>query len=454
MGEVWFRRFLALNVVLGLVFAFLLVREVSRPRGGGGGLASEGSPVGMGEVTLGPEPAVGGGGSAEAGAGPRGGSRGPLARGGPARAGEGLGGGVIVFGGIFTETGPIDSRPEEHSVRAVFQEVNAAGGIYGRTLQLEARDDGWDPTRAQAQARELVEERQVFAFVGNLAPNSESAFVPYLAEKGVPVVGGLGVPAEEGKPAVFLTFPALSKQARLAGRVSKIIGCNRPAIWVLDLPFTRDLAPILAESLRRAGCEPAGDPEIISATQPDYTPYVVKARAQGAQGVLLALDPGGIYRAISAIRRQGWNVPISLGTPSNTQIEAYLGEAMEGVFMTSAFLNPEAHPNHPGVKRWLATIRKYYPGDFTDPYTQQSYISALITVEALKRVGPSLSRAAFVAALESIKGFDSGLALPFTYSRDNHDPLQCLEVLQRKGGRWQVFHPRWVCLDGSDPPLP
>jgi ABC-type branched-subunit amino acid transport system substrate-binding protein len=287
-----------------------------------------------------------------------------------------------------------------------------------------------------------------------MAPNSETGFLPYLATKGIPVVGGLGVPQQENQPTMFLTFTAWSKQARMAGALTPYLGCKQPAVWLVDLPFTAPLAGPLKEAMTKANCPPVGDPEIISAVQPDYTNYVLKARQQGAQSVIMALDPGSIQRAVRGIRNQGWNVPLVLSAPSNTLVEEALGKSLDGAFMTSVFLNPEAHANAPGVKRWLGIVKKYYPNDFTDPYTQQSYVSALVTVEALKRAGPNPTWKSFIAAMESIKNFDTGLSLPMSYSKSGHDPLQCMELLQRRNGRWVAMVNHWICADGSKPPLP
>ena len=70
------------------------------------------------------------------------------AAGRPATVAAGVANGVITVGGIFDETGPFDATIHRDTVRAYFNEVNAAGGVNGYKLQLIDCDSGFDPTRA------------------------------------------------------------------------------------------------------------------------------------------------------------------------------------------------------------------------------------------------------------------------------------------------------------------
>lgn len=69
------------------------------------------------------------------------------------------------------------------------EQINAAGGLLGRRVEVLSRDDGGDPAKAVALARELVQGRQVAAIFGGhtsetalaLSDFANSARVPYLA---------------------------------------------------------------------------------------------------------------------------------------------------------------------------------------------------------------------------------------------------------------------------------
>ncbi len=60
------------------------------------------------------------------------------------------------MGAVFSESGPWDARPAERSVKAYFNMVNEAGGVWGRKLELVAYDDMMDATTGRSLVRKLV----------------------------------------------------------------------------------------------------------------------------------------------------------------------------------------------------------------------------------------------------------------------------------------------------------
>lgn len=74
----------------------------------------------------------------------------------------------------------------------VFDEVNAGGGIGGRTIRLEALDDGLNPERAVKNYQELADKRVVSMFSCVGSPTTLAA-EPILRKSGVPLVGALNV---------------------------------------------------------------------------------------------------------------------------------------------------------------------------------------------------------------------------------------------------------------------
>src|SRR5262249_42301996 len=69
-------------------------------------------------------------------------------------------------------------------IRACFEHVNALGGVNGRKLELVARDDGYDPTRALTAVKELIDgpDRKVFALLGNVGTPTAAMTAPYAVE--------------------------------------------------------------------------------------------------------------------------------------------------------------------------------------------------------------------------------------------------------------------------------
>ncbi|HEV2686664.1 MAG TPA: ABC transporter substrate-binding protein, partial [Actinomycetota bacterium] len=115
----------------------------------------------------------------------------------------GVANGVITVGGIYDETGPVDSTVERDVVRAYFAKVNDSGGINGYKLRLIDCDSAYDPTQAHQCTLKLLSQG-VLAFVGNNSVSGEEPETKYMTQQGVPTIGGLGVDAEFHSP---LSYP-------------------------------------------------------------------------------------------------------------------------------------------------------------------------------------------------------------------------------------------------------
>ena len=70
-----------------------------------------------------------------------------------------------------------------------FDMINAEGGIHGRKIKYFLRDDGYMPPRTKAIAKELLEDKKVFAFAGGVGTSTGMAVKKYLNKKKVPWVG-------------------------------------------------------------------------------------------------------------------------------------------------------------------------------------------------------------------------------------------------------------------------
>ena len=108
-----------------------------------------------------------------------------------------------------------------NGVEVVFDEVNAAGGIHGRKLQLVREDDRCDPAAAIAAVQKLVHQDQVFALIGGGCSNATLAARESIETAKIPTVifasvhDGITTPPA---PNIFSTAltAAIESQAQVA----------------------------------------------------------------------------------------------------------------------------------------------------------------------------------------------------------------------------------------------
>lgn len=67
-------------------------------------------------------------------------------------------------------------------LETAFQMINDAGGVHGRKLALVALDDGYEATRTADTMKELIEQRGVFAFIGNVGLPTSLVAAPYASQ--------------------------------------------------------------------------------------------------------------------------------------------------------------------------------------------------------------------------------------------------------------------------------
>ena len=74
----------------------------------------------------------------------------------------------IIIGASNAQSGPAQSLGKEYTrgFKAYFEYINKQGGIFGRKLELIVYDDGYNPYRAIANTKKLIEEDKVFILAG------------------------------------------------------------------------------------------------------------------------------------------------------------------------------------------------------------------------------------------------------------------------------------------------
>ena len=109
----------------------------------------------------------------------------------PALAEDGVSASEIVFGQAAVLEGPASALGVgmRAGLQAAFDEVNAKGGVHGRKLKLISENDGYEPDRAIAATKKLIEDNKVFALIGAVGTPTSAAAQPIATAAKVPFIG-------------------------------------------------------------------------------------------------------------------------------------------------------------------------------------------------------------------------------------------------------------------------
>jgi branched-chain amino acid transport system substrate-binding protein len=85
------------------------------------------------------------------------------------------------------------------------------------------------------------------------------------------------------------------------------------------------------------------------------------------------------------------------------------------------------------VRLYREHMQIHFPKNEPNRYSLAGYFAARLFTEGALRAGPHLTRASLVAALQSIKGWESGILPPLTIGPDHETQKQGFWVRVEKG---------------------
>lgn len=286
------------------------------PAGGGTGQSTGGGPAGgSGAAVTGP----GGAASTSGGAQQLGASS---ATGGGAAAQTGSAapialGMIGTFSGILADGG----QAGHDAVLAWARWVDAHGGIAGHQVTVYPEDDNADGATALSDAKDLVENKHVVAFVGNMQYSTMSAIEPYLRQKHIPVVGGdQSTPVWWSSPVLFPLGYGPNVGAWAEGKVA--VAAGKPKIGILYCAESDACTLNEQQVANNPGVEQAGARVVytaqISVAQPDYTAECLNAEQKGVGLLLVFADTSSVRRVADSCTRQGYHPMLGSGNADDS----------------------------------------------------------------------------------------------------------------------------------------
>ncbi len=263
----------------------------------------------------------------------------------------------IGVSGSFSD--PI-GLPMKLAAELAAEEINAAGGINGRRLELVSRDDYADPDSAVFVASDLYQS-DVSAVVGHLFSGTTLAASPVYNGGPDPVAA---ISPSSSSPEVssagdhtFRVCPSdLAHGAALAHWVRERLGLERGAVLYLNDQYGRGIRQTFVEGfIGLGGRLQSIDPYL--GDKPDVGPYLDRlVRDKWIEFLVVAGNRGEAEEVIRQARRRGLTVPV-LGGDGLEGIES-AGALSEGVYLTSSYFPTLATEAN---RKFVEAYRRKFP---------------------------------------------------------------------------------------------
>jgi branched-chain amino acid transport system substrate-binding protein len=348
---------------------------------------------------------------------------------------------TIKIGAYNALTGPIPLTGKQMSTGwlAAVKAINDAGGINGRQIELIVEDDGYEPTRAMAAARKLVERDEVLLVTGLGTPTSV-VVAKYLDAAKVPLLFPMGASStqlnQSGFKQLFMVHPAYMTQAEIIlSWMLDNTGVKKPCvIYQLDPAGEDHLAGFKKVLAARKVDLTAAEPVERGTTE--YAAPVLKLKNAGCDLVYTALVLEAAARIVTAADRIAFK-PTFAGftTQADATLIKLIGPLAEGFYAADMLLRPES--DDPAVKTYLDDLQKYSTEATPTFFTNYGYAAMSLIADAIKDAGLTPSRESVVAALEKWTPKQSPLMGPVVFGPDNHDGKRSLYMIQVKNGKWE-----------------
>lgn len=340
------------------------------------------------------------------------------------------------------EAGPMApvGRAATATTTAYFKDVNETGGIFGRKIELTVLDRAPDAGLTVANAQRLTERREVFAMVSIFGTGGLER-LPVPGRNGMPQVGAFNLSPDGETPqggSTFLLLSGLSEQARaLIGFAAGELGLAAPRIAVVlpDGSGSR-LAGAIEQETRQRGW-PSPTVVHFSGGQP-IDRQVNELKQSEIEAVLYFGPAGGLTPFATGAAEAGW-LPYFLLSGLNAGRAAF---DVPPVFGDKLFL---AYPSVPSDHKSLTSFefedlhRRHGISPQYPVVRAMAYAAAKVLVEGLRRSGKALSRARFIAALEGLTDFETGVTPPISFGPNRRTGVLGAYILgvDLKNGRYR-----------------
>ena len=331
----------------------------------------------------------------------------------------------------FTGTNGVYGTDMRQVIQTYFDQVNKAGGVNGRKINLVALDDGYETDRAVANTKSLIEEKNVFALLASYgsSPTTEAMNKVFGPAK-VPLVGtisgagSLREPISQNPNGRYMFNVRASYADETEAIVNQLVslGLKNIAVFYQNDGFGKSGLDGVTVALKKHNLAPtvAATVERNSVDVTAAVETIAKAKPQAVVMVTL-YKPTAAF--VKAMKKAGQSPMFMTLSPVGTeQLVAELGPDARGIGISQVMPYP-FNDIVPMVRDYQKLVGAKAGYSY---YGIEAYAMARVMVDALKRMGKDPSREKLMAALESTS-LDMG-GLKVAYSATNRQGSRFVEL--------------------------
>lgn len=354
---------------------------------------------------------------------------------------------VGVFMSLTGETAQFGIS-STNGIKMAADEVNAAGGIGGRQVELVVQDDRSDATEAANIVTKFVSQDGVHAILGEVASSRSIAAAPIAQNARIPMLTPSSTNPEVTRKGDYIfrsCFIDPVQGAAIAQFAAKSLGKRRGALMVArNQDYSTGLEKVISEVFTRLGGQIVVTQSYQSGDQ-DFNAQLTSIKGSDPEIIFIPGYYGDVALIAKQARDKGITVPLIGGDGWDAaQLYTIGGQAIVGSYFTNHYSPFDTEQK---VQKFVTDYQARY-GAVPDALAATAYDAAHILFDAIKRAG-SLDGKAIRDALAATKDFPGVTGtVNFNDNRDAVKPIMMIRV--EEGGKY-VIQER-VNVDGAAMP--
>ncbi len=288
----------------------------------------------------------------------------------------------------------------DNGVKLAVKEINAAGGILGRKIDLQSLDTQTNPGVAKALAQKAVDDG---AYVV-MGPVFSGSIIVSMAEtrraETTNFTGGEAANiTQQGNPYIFRTsFTQSTAMPKLARYIKDGLKAKSVAIIYVNNDFGKGGRDVMVKALEAQGIKVAAD---ISTDpgQVDFSGAVLKAKQSNADALFVYSNEEESARALRELRKQGYDKPIvGETTLTGQKVIELAGDAANGAI---AHVGLTVDAPQPAIRAFDEKFTKEYK--YKSDHNGMKGYSAMYVVKAITEKNGKVDSKALAHALHGAK---------------------------------------------------
>lgn len=298
-------------------------------------------------------------------------------------------------------------------------EINAAGGVNGKQIELEVFDSKGDATESVDVARQLVNNEEILGVIGDFSSTCCMANAPIFGDGGLvqlsPTCSHSDFAAMNDYQFSIMGLTADESKFFVSSLIGTYLEQDNIGIIYANDDWGNQVNNAMLEQAEIDGITVVAD-ESYTVGEMDFTNVLNKVKNQDPDLLVLIMQPVDCSNALNAKAQIGWDIDVVCqGASSSMQVIELAGENAEDLYSTTSFFIDESDPEEKAWNDKFVSEAGFSP----TVHAAVAYDAVYVMAEAAKKCGDDVTREGIKDGLKNLGKYE-GFTGPIEFDEDGN----------------------------------